>query len=299
VSAILFKPEKNLCHMKTSRRTFLKTSGYAAAGVALSGTMLSFCTPANREHMPFGLQLYTLRHVIGDDPQGVISQVADFGYRQIESYEGPLGMFWGMGNRDFKSFLDDLGITMISTHANVFDDLDRKVDELAEIGVENIVSPWIGPQDSLDDYRAIAEQFNQIGETVNNAGLKFAYHNHAYTFEEQEGELPQDVLMENTDPDLVEYQLDIYWVAITGEDPAAWFRRYPNRFTSCHVKDLANGDDPESTILGTGTIDYPSLLPVAKENGMKYFIVEQEAYTNTTPLDAVRENAEYMKNLEI
>jgi len=285
--------------MKSSRRTFLKTSGYAAAGVALSGTMLSFCTPANREHMPFGLQLYTLRHVIGDDPRGVISQVADFGYKQIESYEGPLGMFWGMGNRDFKSFLDDLGITMISSHANVFDDLERKVNELAEIGVEYIVSPWIGPQDSLDDYRAIAEQFNQVGEIANNSGLKFAYHNHAYTFEEQEGELPQDILMGNTDPDLVEYQLDIYWVAIAGEDPAAWFRRYPNRFTTCHVKDLANGDDPESTILGTGTIDYPSLLPVAKENGMKYFIVEQEAYTNTTPLDAVRENAEYMRNLVI
>jgi sugar phosphate isomerase/epimerase len=285
--------------MKTSRRSFLKNSGYLAAGLAVSGPMLSFCSPADRDQMPFGLQLYTLRDIIGDDPRGIISQVAEFGYKQIESYEGPLGMFWGMGHRDFKSFLDDIGITMISTHANVFEDLDRKVDELAEIGVEYIVSPWIGPQDTLDDYREIADQFNQVGETANNAGLKFAYHNHAYTFEDHEGVLPQTILMDYTEPDLVEFQLDIYWVVITGENPDAWFRQYPNRFTTCHVKDLANGDNPESTILGTGSIDYPSLLPVAKENGMKYFIVEQEAYTNTTPLDAVQENASYMQNLDI
>jgi len=93
--------------------------------------------------------------------------------------------------------------------------------------------------------------------------------------------------------------MDIYWVVAAGHDPQEWIRAYPNRFTSSHVKDLVNGDDMESTVLGTGTIDYPRIMKLARENGMKYFIVEQEAYTWTTPMDAVRKNVDYMKNLRI
>lgn len=286
--------------MSYSRRSFLKKSGLLATGMAV-GTLpfLKSCGPAGPDHNPFGLQLYTLRDVIGDDPEGVIRQVAEFGYKQIESYEGQMGMYWGMGNTGFKQFLDDLDLTMISSHANVFQDFQRKADEAAEIGVEYLVCPWIGPQDTLDEYREMADQFNEIGQVAQNAGIKFAYHNHAYTFEELEGEIPQDVLMQNTDPDLVEYQMDIYWVVAGGHDPAEWIQKYPGRFTSSHVKDLINGDDPESTVLGTGTIDFPSILNLAKENGMEYFIVEQEAYTGTTPIDAVRDNAEYMRGLDI
>jgi len=286
--------------MNNSRRTFLKNSGFIATGVMLAGSpLLSFCTPASRDQSPFGLQLYTLRDDIVDDPEGVIRQVADFGYKQIESYEGPQGMFWGMGNKGFKELMDELDMTMISSHANVFEDFERKAEEAAEIGVEYIVCPWIGPQDSLNTYREIADQFNEIGRKANDAGIKFAYHNHEYTFEEMEGEIPQAVLMDHTDPDLVEFQMDIYWVVAGGHDPFEWIRNYPNRFTSCHVKDLANGDNPESTILGTGTIDFPPLLEVARDNGMKYYIVEQEAYSDTTPLEAVRLNAGYMEELRL
>lgn len=271
-----------------------------ASGLLLGSTpFLSSCNNGTRNGSPFGIQLYTLRDVIGDDPQGVLRQLADFGYTQIESYEGPMGMFWGMGPNGFKEFLDDLGMTMISSHANVFEDYERKVEQAAQVGMEYIVCPWIGPQDTLDDYREMADTFNQLGEIANNAGVKFAYHNHGYTFETHDGELPQDILMQNTETDLVEYQVDIYWVEITGESTIDWIQRYPGRFTSGHVKDRANGDDPESTILGTGNIDFPTILDVAKQNGMRHFIVEQEAYTGTTPIDAVRENAEYMKQLRI
>ena len=270
------------------------------SGAAL-GTLpfLSSCASPTRVTTPFGIQLYTLRDVIAEDPEGVLRQLAEFGYKQIESYDGPMGIYWGMGNTGFKQLLDELGMTLISSHANVFQDFDRKVDEATEIGVEYLICPWIGPQESLDEYREMAARFNEFGELAKSAGIKFAYHNHAYTFEEQEGEMPQDVLMSLTDPELVEYQLDIYWVVVAGHDPTEWIQRYPGRFTSSHVKDLANGDSPESTLLGTGSINYPEILSVAKENGMKYFIVEQEAYTGTTPMDAVRENALYMSALNI
>lgn len=283
--------------MKYTRKSFLKTSGALALGTI---PFLKSCAPAEQQYSPFGLQLYTLRHVIGDDPQGVIRQVAEFGYNQIESYEGQMGIFWGMSNTDFKSFLDDLGLDMVSTHANVFQNYEQKVEQLAEIGVPYITCPFIGDQGSLDAYREMAETFNNLGEIANNAGIKFAYHNHAYTFEEIDGQVPHQILMDETDPDLVEYQMDIYWVVAGGHDPIEWLQRYPNRFTSSHVKDLAGtGDDRESVTLGTGTIDFSAILAEGKNQGMKYNLVEQEAYTGTSPIDAIRDNAEYMKNLNV
>lgn len=285
--------------MNCDRKTFLKMSGLLATGAA-AGTLpfLKSCAAAP-SNTAFGLQLYTLRDVIADDPEGILRQVADFGYTQIESYEGPMGMFWGMGHNGFKELMDELEMTVISSHANVFEDFEQKADEAAEIGLKYLVCPWIGPQESLDDFREIADQFNEIGEKASAAGIRFAYHNHAYSFEELEGQMPQDILMENTDPDMVEYQMDIYWVAAAGEDPAEWIQKYPGRFTSCHVKDLSNGEEPESTVLGTGEIDYPPLLDLAAEHGMEDYIVEQEAYSGTTPIDAVRDNAEYMKQLDL
>lgn len=287
--------------MTYDRKTFLKMSGLLAGGAAI-GTLpfLKGCSAAQTAtQTDFGLQLYTLRDVIADDPEATLRQVAEFGYTQIESYEGSMGMWWNMGNTGFKDLMDELGMTVISSHANVFEDFERKANEAAEIGLKYIVCPWIGPQDSLDGYRNIADQFNEIGEIASDVGLRFAYHNHAYSFEEQEGEIPHDVLMENTDPNLVEYQMDIYWVVAAGQDPAAWMEKYSGRFTSGHVKDLSPGDDPESTILGTGSIDFTELLPTAVQHGMEDFIVEQEAYTGTTPMDAIRENALYMQELSI
>jgi|AntRauTorcE11898_2_1112593.scaffolds.fasta_scaffold04928_2 sugar phosphate isomerase/epimerase len=287
--------------MTYDRKTFLKMSGLLAGGAAI-GTLpfLKGCSSAqSSSQTDFGLQLYTLRNVIAEDPEATLRQVADFGYTQIESYDGPMGMWWNMGNTGYKSLLDELGMTAISSHANVFEEFERKANEAAEIGLTFIVCPWVGPQESMDDFRRIAGQFNEMGEIANDLGLRFAYHNHAYSFEELEGELPQDVMMENTDPELVEYQMDIYWVIAAGHDPAGWMQKYPGRFTTCHVKDMAPGDEPESTVLGTGSIDFAQLLPLAAEYGMEEFIVEQEAYAGTTPIDAIRDNAAYMKELNI
>jgi sugar phosphate isomerase/epimerase len=286
--------------MKLSRRSFLKTSGILASGAALTALPFSSGKAASKvRYNPFGVQLYTLRDVIGDDPKGIIRQLADFGYKQIESYEGSQGIFWGMGHMEFKSFLDDLGLEMVSSHAGVQQNFRQKAEQLAEVGAKFITQPWVGPQETLDDFKRIAERFNELGEIAKEVGLKFAYHNHAYTFERVEGEFPQDVLMEMTDPDLVDYQLDIYWVVAAGHDPNRWFRNYPGRFTSCHVKDYSGGQDPESVVLGTGTIDFQDVISTGMEYGLETLIVEQEAYTGTTPMGAVRQNAEFLKNLKV
>lgn len=306
--------------MSYNRRSFLKNSGLIATGVALAG--VGCVSPDDKQNADnatdsgatakntsgqvaeqalaqFGLQLYTLRDDLPKDPKGIIKQVADFGYKQIEGFEGKQGLWWGMGSKGFKTYIDGLGVKMVSSHCNTKENFERKAAEAKEVGLEYLIEPYLGAQKTLDEYKKHAERFNKLGEICKKNDLKFAYHNHGYSFTKLEGEFPQDVMMTNTDPSLVEWQMDIYWVVVPGEDPVAWFKKYPNRFTLCHVKDrlktAAAGEADASTDLGTGSIDYKKILRAAKENGMKHYIVEQERYDNSTPLKSAQADAEFMK----
>lgn len=302
--------------MKNNRRKFLQLSGTMAAGSLIlpsigcgnSGTEKTKSSEEEKttttEIKPsideFGIQLYTLRDDIPKDPKGVLKQLAGYGYKQIEGYEGDQGLFWNMTNKDFKKYLDDIGLKMVSAHCNIHDDFETKVQQAAEIGMDYLVCPWIGPQKSVDDWKKVCDLFNSCGEICNKAGIKFAYHNHAYTFKAFTGMIPHDFLMENTDPDLVDHEMDIYWVVTGGADPIDYLKKYSNRFRLCHVKDRLKdaGEEREASCnLGTGIIDFPKILNVAKENGMKYFIVEQERYDNSTPLKSAQVGADYLKNL--
>ena len=293
--------------MSLKRRSFIKLTGALASGFALHS--LSSCnfntlgSGTGDISKNFGLQLYTLRDVIGSDTRNVLEQVASFGYKQIESYEGPQGMFWGMTPKGFKDFMDGLGMKIVASHADIYKDFERKVEDAASIGMDYLICPWVGPQKTIDDYKKIADQFNKAGQTCKNAGLRFAYHNHAYTFTPLEGQLPQDVFMNNTDADLVDYEMDIYWVVTAGKDPVAEMKKYDDRYRLVHVKDrkknvpLTNTD--ASCILGEGSIDYPSVLKGAKRYGTKFYIVEQEKYENSSPMASARANAAYMKSLQV
>ncbi len=297
--------------MNYNRRLFLKNSGLFASGIALAGigcTSAKNTTTAGNDTAgqaigQFGLQLYTLRDDIPNDPKGILKQVADMGYKQIEGYEGPKGLWWGMSNKEFKSYLDGLGLTMVSSHCDFRKDFDRKAAEAGEIGVKYLIAPYLGAQKSLDDYKNFADQFNACGDICKKNGLKFAYHNHGYSFEKLDGEYPQDVMMKATNPDTVDYEMDIYWVAVPEEDPEAWLKKYPGRWKLVHVKDrdksAPKGEGEWSVDLGTGKLDFKKILKTAKETGVEYFIVEQEKYTNSTPLKSAKVDADYMKNLRI
>ncbi len=291
--------------MDHNRRVFLKNSALLASGLMLGkyltacNTVASATSPINKN---FGLQLYTLRDVLPKDPVIILRQVATFGYKEIESYEGDKGMFWGLKNTEFKKLMDDLGMKIVASHCDIEKDFERKAADAAAIGMDYLLCAWIGPQKSLDDYKKAADTFNKRGEICRKHGLKFAYHNHDYSFKKLDGQFPQDLMMQQTDKELVDYEMDIYWVVTAGEDPLQWFDRYPGRFTLSHIKDrkknvpLSQGD--ASTILGTGSIDFPAILSRAKEKGMKHFLVEQELYEGTTPMGSVQANADYLKNLK-
>ncbi len=291
--------------MIIKRRDFLKTASIGIAVATVSGGLVSCFSSkeASGTLKQFGLQLYTLRDVIGADPKGVLKQVAAMGYKQVESYEGAQGMFWGMKNTEFKKYMDDLGMTIVSSHCSLDKDIERKANEAGEIGMSYLIDPWIGPQKQMDVFRKKAEEFNKAGEICKKVGMRYGYHNHAYSFEPLEGELPQDVLMQNTDPALVDFEMDIYWVYTAGADPIKWLEKYPNRFRLCHIKDRKK-DAPYdsknySVVAGQGEIDFAKILKVAKNQGMKYYIVEQEAYENTTPIQAADDNAKYLKKLVV
>lgn len=306
-----------------NRRLFLRNTGLIASGIALAG--IGCASPANKEGQTgdstmsasdtttskaaehalaqFGLQLYTLRDDLPKDPKKVLQMVAGFGYKQVEGYEGEKGLWWGMQHKEFKNYLDEIGLTMVSSHCDTTKNFERKAAEAAENGLKYLIKPWLGPQKTLDDYKKAADDFNRLGDVCKKNGIKFAYHNHGYSFKQLNGEYPQDILMQNTNADTIDYEMDIYWVVTPGEDPIKWLEKYPNRFRLCHIKDrmknVAADEENASADLGTGTIDFKSILKVAEEKGMQYYIVEQERYDNTTPLKSVEANANYMKTFTL
>jgi sugar phosphate isomerase/epimerase len=293
--------------MQYSRKNFLKTTAAGLAITAITGKLLG-CNTAfamgNSEKLKnFGLQLYTLRDVMPKDPKGVLKQVAAMGYQQIESFEGAKGMFWGMKNTEFKKYMDDLGMQIISSHCNINKDFDRKANEAAEIGMKYLIDPWVGPQKNIDIFKKTAETFNARGEVCKKLGLRFGYHNHDYPFVPVDGEKPMDVMIQGTDPSLVDFEMDIYWVVTAGEDPIKWFEKYPNRFRLSHIKDRKKNaplsDKNASCVVGMGEIDYAKILKSGKKNGLEYYIVEQEHYDGITSLEAAKKNADYLNKLKI
>lgn len=295
-----------------NRRSFLKVGtgllgGFAIGAVACNNSPAeSSNNTAIADGKPpalaaFGLQLYSLRDDFPKDPKGVLKQVADMGYTQIEGFERDKGIFWGMSDAEFKSYTSSLGLTMVSTHCDVNKDFEKKAEQAASAGLQYLIYPFEGRNITMDDYKKLAEMFNAKGEICKKNGIRFAFHNHDFSFKPMNGVYPQDVLMSSTDASLVDYEMDIYWVVAAGSDPETWLKKYPNRFTACHVKDRSKNPTPDegknSVDLGTGSIDFSKILKTARENGMKYYIVEQEAYPNGSPLEAAKTDADYMKKL--
>lgn len=293
--------------MQYSRKEFLKTAVFGLAATTIAGKLLACNSAAalgsSAKSRDFGLQLWTIKDAMYKNPQDTLKQVAAMGYKQIESFEGDMGIFWGMKNTEFKKLMDDLGMQIISSHCNIDKDFDQKANEAAEIGMKYLIDPWYGPQKNIDLFKKEADKFNERGATCKRAGLRFGYHNHDYPFVPIDDKLPMDVMIQYTNPDLVDFEMDIYWVVTAGQDPEKWFAKYPNRFRLCHVKDrkknVSLADKDASCVVGQGEIDYPKILKAAKKKGLEYYIVEQEHFDGITTLEAAKADADYMKNLKV
>jgi sugar phosphate isomerase/epimerase len=223
--------------------------------------------------------------------------------------------FFGHTVNEVKNLLNQNGMTAPSMHSDL-ETLQSRMENLGEaaglLGTEFVTLPAI-PEDkrkTLDDYKRMAEIFNKIGDAAKKAGIKFAYHNHGYGLKEMEGQVPLKLILDGTDPSLVYFEMDLYWTTAGGADPIAYLESYKNRYRLMHVKDMSkkvqfSGDGgspqqwielfPYMTTAGSGVIDLKTILPKAKENGVKHFIVEQDMVAQ--PEVNLKKSIDYLASL--
>lgn len=299
---------------KISRRTFLKTASASAAFAAVwSSTPRLMANPLG---LPLGLQLYSVRELLPKDYDGTLRQLGALGYREVEA-----AGFFGHTPSEVKLAMDHAGLNCVSAHYPL-KDLLPKVDETIEygknLGLKYIVcaSPWLKDPSrvkdpgsraardamTLDDWRWNAEQFNRIGERVNAAGIRFAYHNHTAEFREEKGVVFYDELMHLTDPAKVTFEMDCGWVVVGGKNPVHYLTRYPTRISMLHVKEFKmsgwtpGSEPPPSTEMGRGSIDYGPIFKAATKARIKHAFVEQEEF-DMPPMEALKIDADYMRAL--
>ena len=289
----------------TSRRAFVKSATLFSAGALLSHRLLA----APKQYI--GLQLYTVRDAMQQDPAGTLAQVAKLGYNSVEgaTYTGSL-KFYGMAPAAFAKVLQQNGLIMPSSHyvlgeaqqngqptpGTILHGWDKAVDDAAQVGVKYMVCAYLFDTErgNLDHYKTIAEHLNKAGERCKKAGIQLCYHNHDFEFAAQGGKLPYDVLLTQTDKNLVKMELDLYWATKAGHDPVALFKANPGRFPLWHVKDMDKTEKKDFTEVGNGSIDFKRIFAQAKLAGMQYFFVEQDK-TPGSPFDSIQQSIAYLK----
>lgn len=316
----------------TTRRDFIKNASLLAAATTLTPfeeALLEF-----KKIKKIGIQLFSLPKSLDKDFVGSIKMLSQMGYKEVELF-GPypfsdtgaqerwkamgsmLGFngsgYFGRSTKEVKTILSDNGISTPSAHTD-FDTLVNNMDKLGEaaqvLGHKYVVLPAI-PDDkrqTLDDYKRIADTFNKIGENAKKVGLKFAYHNHGYGLKSTNGQIPLQIILDNTDPNLVFLELDIFWTAAAGVDPISYLEKYPTRYHLLHLKDMKekktfSGDGnnaaqwfelfPFMTTAGDGVMNLQGILQKAQSIGVKHFFVEQDMVAQ--PETALKRSFDYLK----
>lgn len=289
--------------MSLSRRQFLKSS-------AVSLATLPLISRPKIKVYHIGLQLYSLRNDMKVDPIGTLKKVAAMGYKEVEHADYQDRKFYGFGVSEFKGILEDLGLKMPTSHVvfqekdwldtqnDVSDAWKATIEDAVAIGQEYLFSPWFAWDIKQPEVmKQGVAAFNRCGEISRAAGLRFGFHNHTIEFETiYEGQPVYEYMLRNWDLTYVCQQMDLCNMAIANADPMDWLRRYPHQFESLHVKDRLAGQDA-STHLGEGTLPMEEILAFAKKHTpVKYWIIEQEAYGQKTPLEAVDYDLKKFKN---
>lgn len=268
----------------------------------------SFACMSN-DKRAIGLQLYSLRDELPKDVKGTIEKVAKAGFKEVETYGFSIkDQFWGLSPEAFKKLLDANGLTSPSGHYGLGTFLtDGNTDELKAaiaaakvLGSEYVTIPWLDEsiRKTADDYKKIALKINEAGKLTKEAGIRIAYHNHNFEFDKQGDTTGYEILLKNTDKNLVDFELDLYWVARSGNDPIKLFTENPGRFTMWHVKDMDKTDPALNAEVGTGSIDFKPIFADAKLSGMKHFFVEHETNYKPNPMESVAASCAYIqKNL--
>lgn len=303
--------------MRPSRRDFL-----IGSGGALAATAFTFGRPAevlaNPLGKPIGLELYTVGAELDKDYDGTLRQIAAIGYKEVET-----GVSAKRKAADVKKSLQDAGLQCHALHMG-FGGMEEAIPYAKEIGAKYVISSVTlptAPEPSkfdmkammallaalnLDDFKRIAARCNVMGEQAKKEGFQFGYHNHNFEFKLQDGgAIGYDVVLKETDPSLVKFELDCGWMAAAGHDPVAYLSKYPTRYRLLHIKDfhptaspsvgLDESARPKPAELGRGHIDYKPIFAAVKKTEVELYYVEQEPPFAATPaMEAIRIDYEYL-----
>lgn len=245
-----------------------------------------------------GLQLYTVRDQTAEDFVGTLEKVAELGYEAVE-FAG----YGGIEASEMKKTLDRLGLEAISSHVPMDlleNELDQQIAYSQEIGAKYIMCPIVDPAKYADEesFNRTVEQFQQIGEKIRSAGLQFGYHNHAFEFERLNDEYILDKLYAAVPAELLVAELDLYWIKKAGVDPKSYMLKYKGRTPIIHLKDMTGDERGTFAEVGHGIIDFPSIFEIAAENGVQYYIVEQD-FCERHPFDSIKMSIDYLKEAGI
>lgn len=271
-----------------SRRDFLAGAGAGVAAFAL--TRRAFGKKTDR---PLGVQLYTVRSLVDKDFPGTLAAIRKIGYRTVETYVAE----YKMAAKDLRQAILDAGLTAPSGHF-AYNDFGTRLDYAKELGLECVVCSSVPGTvgNSADGFKRAADQYNAWGEQAKKMGLRFGFHNHNTEFKDFGGVTGVDILLRNTDPALVWWQMDCYWVAQAGFDPVEMLKKHGKRMQSLHLKDrkpnvpMSTDTGPSSahfTEVGTGTLDWTTILRLAGQDHIPNMYVEQDQ-TELPPLESLQ-----------
>ncbi|AOW09959.1 sugar phosphate isomerase/epimerase family protein [Flavobacterium gilvum] len=282
------------------RRDFIINSGLALGVIAVAPSFAFSSKPKN-----IGIQLYTLRESFSKDVKGVLELVAKSGYKEVEpyGYSREKG-FFGTSPKEFKKILMDNGLKAPSGHyefsefmkSNSTDFLKASIECANQLGSEYVVVPHLDKEirSNLDDYKKIAKKLNEAAVLCKQLGLKLAYHNHDFEFTKYENQTGYDILLQETDKKLVDFEMDLYWMIRSGNDPLKFFKANPGRFKMWHIKDMDKSKEEWNTEVGKGSINFKAIFAEARLSGMQHFFVEQETNYIPTPSDSIKTSWEYV-----
>lgn len=293
----------------TNRRKFIKKSSLIAASAIIAPMA---CNTKQKtedvatndsevvsEIVPkeMGVQAYSVRESLKEDFSGSMKKLADIGYKHIEAYNLTLdGQLFGMAPAEYKRIVTDLGMELISSHSTYFtpDQAPAIIEASQEAGLKYLVIPYLG-EELRGDYYKIAENLNAVGELFKGSGIKFCYHNHAFEFEKINGEVPLEIMLKETQPELVSFEADLYWVKKGGSEPMELINKYPGRFSLYHVKDA--DANLEQTTVGEGIIDFQTIINARDKAGLEYYFVEDERTDD--PFGNLKKAYDHINTLDI
>lgn len=279
-----------------NRRDFLKIGILSVGGAFGAKNVYSSGFAVKENLSKIGLQLYTVRKELEQNFAATLEKIAAIGFKEVE-FAG----YFNNEPRRVKVVLDKNSLTAPSAHISLKDiheNFNKTIEAAQVIGHKYLICGNLPAEErkSLDNYKKVAALFNSAGETCRKNGMQFGYHNHDFEFQPIDGKIPYDILLAETDKNLVKMELDLYWMAKAGQNSLEYFRKYPQRFSLLHVKDMDNTPKRDFTEVGRGVINFKEILAQAKKAGVKHYFVEQDR-TSGSPFESIKISYEFLHKL--